>query len=175
MAVYAVGARGAPVRDAVVTLLPLQGAGSATVDAAPAVVDLIDRQFEPRVLPVRRGSSVTFKNLDGVDHQLYSFSSPKAFSLKLAVGESGSVPDFGKPGAVILGCKIHNEMVGYLYVTDAPYFGKTDSNGYVRLSGLAPGAYRLGLWRADVEQAGGALERSLTLRAGEEQVVNLRL
>lgn len=173
VAVYAVGAGGAPVRDAVVTLLPLQGGG--TTPTTPAVIDLFDKQFEPRVLPVTAGSSVTFKNLDGMGHQVYSFSAAKPFSLKLAPGESATLADLGKPGVVVLGCKIHNEMIGYLYVTDAPYYGKTDSNGYLRIGGIAPGSYRLGLWRAEVEQETRALERTVTLRTGEEQVIRLRL
>jgi len=177
VAVYAVGAGGVPVRDAVVTLRPAHATGSAltATEAVPVVVDLIDKQFEPRIVPVRSGSSVTFKNLDDVGHQVYSFSASKAFSIKLASGESSSVPDFGKPGVVILGCKIHNEMIGYLYVTDAPYFGKTDSNGFMRIAGVAPGDYRLGVWRAAVEQDAPALQRSVTLRADEEQVIRLRL
>lgn len=172
VAVYAVSAGGAPVRDAVVTLLPLQGGGAP---AAPVVIDLFDKRFEPKVLVLTAGSSVTFKNLDGMGHQVYSFSAAKPFSLKLAPGESATLANLGKPGVVVLGCKIHNEMIGYLYVTDAPYYGKTDSNGYLRLGGLAPGSYRLGLWRAEVEQETRALERSVTLRTGEEQVVRLRL
>ena len=46
--VYAAGTGGAPVRDAVVTLTPSQASTAPDPGGAPAVIDLIDKQFEPR-------------------------------------------------------------------------------------------------------------------------------
>ena len=36
---------------------------------------------------------------------------------------------FDQAGIVTLGCNIHDEMMAYLVVTDAQYFGRTDGSG----------------------------------------------
>ncbi|HEV7163849.1 MAG TPA: carboxypeptidase regulatory-like domain-containing protein [Gammaproteobacteria bacterium] len=173
IAVYATGADDAPLRDALVYLRPVDA--QASDPPATATLDLMHRQFEPRVLAVSAGTEVTIHNLDEVDHDLYSFSPAMPFSLRLAA-KGGSAPlKFAHPGVVVLGCKVHDEMVGYVYVTDTPYYGKTDGNGYLRLAGLPPGRYTLGLWQAGVAGKDDAQPRPLTLTAGVEQAVRIRL
>lgn len=174
IAVYATGADDAPLRDALVYLRPVD-APAADPPATPAALDLMHRQFAPRILAVPAGTEVMVHNLDDVDHDLYSFSPAMPFTLRLAA-KGGSAPlKFPRAGVVVLGCKVHDEMVGYVYVTDTPYFGKTDANGFLRLSGLPPGRYTLGLWQAGVAGKDDAQPRSLTLTAGSEQAIRIRL
>lgn len=174
VAVYATGSDDAPLRDALIYLHPLD-ALAATPQPAPAVLDIMARQFEPMVLPVPAGATVTFHNLDDVDHDLYSFSQTRPFSLHL-VAHSGDAPlVFAHPGLVTLGCKVHNWMLGYIYVMDTPYYGKTDDHGYLRLAGLPPGRYTLGLWQARAPDHDEPHLRALTLAAGSEQAVLLHL
>ena len=170
IAVYAT-ADDLPLRDVLVTLRPMDVPATAQPPAS-AALDLMHRHFEPLVLAVPVGTAVSVHNLDDVDHELYSFSPALPFSLHLAAkGGSGAVTA-ARAGVVVLGCKVHDEMVGYLYVTDAPYFGKTDSDGYLRLAGLKPGRYTLGVWRAPGTDEAHA--RTLTLAAGTEEAVRLR-
>ncbi len=61
---------------------------------------------------------------------------------------------FDKVGVVLLGCNIHDWMIGYIYVTDAPYFGKTTGQGHVELTGLRPGAYRVRVWHPRLDGDG---------------------
>ena len=82
-------------------------------------------QFVPHVLPVQAGTSVTFPNSDQIRHQVYSFSASKRFELPLYAGTSASPIRFDQPGIVVLGCNIHDWMIGYVVVLDTPYFGKT--------------------------------------------------
>ena len=171
IAVYATGADDAPLKDALVYLHPLDA--PATLAPAPAALDIMARQFEPLVLPGPAGSTVSFHNLDDVDHDLYSFSPPKPFSLHLPAGGGGAPLTFVHPGLVTLGCKVHNWMVGYIYVMDTPYYGKTDDHGYLRLAGLPPGRYSLGLWQARAPDHDEPHLRALTLAAGSEQAVLL--
>lgn len=174
VAVYATGADDLPLSNVLVYLRPADGP-AAPAKPVPAALDLMHRAFEPQVLAVPVGSEVAIHNLDDVDHELYSFSPALTFSLHLAAkGGSGAVTA-AHAGVVVLGCKVHDEMVGYLYVTDAPYFGKTDSNGYLRLAGLKPGHYLLGLWRPDQSDEDGSRLKLLTLTPGDEEAVRLRL
>ena len=174
MAIYATGADERPLADVLVTLRPAEGPAEP-VKPAPAALDLMHRSFEPQVLAVPVGTVVAIHNLDDVDHDLYSFSQALPFSLRLPAKGGGGAVTAAHAGLVVLGCKVHDEMVGYLYVTDAPYFGKTDAGGYLRLAGLKPGRYVLGLWRPDAPAAEDSHFKTLTLAAGAEEAVRLRL
>ena len=157
LAVSVVDSSGHGVTDVVVTVAkaesrtpmptPTTAATPATMSAsATAVMDQRNLAFEPRVLVVGVGTSVEFPNNDTVSHQVYSFSQPKKFQLPLYKGERHSPVLFDKTGLVVLGCNIHDGMIGYIYVTDAPYFGKTDSSGALRLRDLSAGEYRMTVW-----------------------------
>ncbi len=88
-------------------------------------MDQVNRQFSPYVLAIQTGTRVLFANNDSVAHQVYSFSPPKHFELALYHGKPREPVLFDRPGIVTVGCNIHDNMVGYLYITDAPWFGTT--------------------------------------------------
>lgn len=119
----------------------------------PAMVDQIDKEFVPFVLPVQVGTPVSFPNRDQIRHHVYSFSAPKPFELKLYSGVPSKPVVFDRVGAVALGCNIHDWMIGYVYVVDTPWFGKSSKTGVVTLD-VPPGEYDLRAWhpwqRADV-------------------------
>jgi len=120
-----------------------------------AVMDQIDKRFVPEVLVVRVGTSVNFPNSDAVAHQVYSFSPAKRFALPLYRGRAHPPLVFDQPGVVVLGCNIHDQMVGYIYVTPSPYFGKSNAQGSIEFTTLPPGNYRVTVWhpRFDEEVA----------------------
>jgi hypothetical protein len=117
--------------------------------------------FVPRVLVVGVGTSVEFPNDDSVSHQVYSFSAAKRFQLPLYKGEAHPPITFDRPGLVVLGCNIHDGMVGYIYVTDAPYFGKTEAVGSVQLKALPVGDYRIAVWSPFIADPPASLIRSV--------------
>jgi len=135
---------GAPVGEAVVYLLPA-GAKPA-VTSRPGIVDQVNKEFLPLVVPVQLGAAVTFPNKDNIRHHVYSFSPAKVFQLKLYSGTPSKPVVFDKPGPVVLGCNIHDWMVGYIYVVDTPYFVKTDLTGTATLDNLPAGDYELRIW-----------------------------
>ena len=122
---------------------------SAVMPAGPAAavsMDQVNLEFVPRLLVIQRGAEVNFPNSDTVSHHVYSFSAPKAFALPLYKGEEHSPVRFEQPGVVILGCNIHDRMVGYILVADTPYFAISDATGQAVVDGLPPGDYRLAAW-----------------------------
>lgn len=137
-------AAGAPVPEAVIYALPASGKLPATAPR-PAVMDQINKEFVPFVIPVQLGSSVTFPNKDNIRHHVYSFSPAKIFDLKLYSGKPSSPVVFDKPGPVALGCNIHDWMVGFVYVVESPWFAKTAKTGSARLD-LPDGEYDLKVW-----------------------------
>jgi plastocyanin len=142
--VSVVDQHGQPLPDAVVTL---RGASDPGVPApARAVMDQRQQEFMPHVLAVRAGTSISFPNSDNIRHQVYSFSAPKRFELRLYEGTPGAPLLFDKPGVVVLGCNIHDWMLGYIYVSDDPWFAVSDAKGQLSLDGLPAGHYRMSLW-----------------------------
>jgi plastocyanin len=148
-------ADGSPVADAVVTL---QGPAGAPAAVLKADMDQRGQRFAPHVLAVHTGTQVRFPNSDNIRHQVYSFSTAKRFELRLYEGTPAAPLLFDKPGVVVLGCNIHDWMLGYIYVTDDPHFAVSNAQGKVRLEQLPPGDYHATLWHpqlADMQPLDG--------------------
>ena len=139
-----------------------------------AVMDQVNRAFTPDLLLIPVGSTVTFPNSDSVSHQIYSFSPAKRFQLPLYRGTPYPPVHFDQAGVVTLGCNIHDEMVGYLVVTDAPYFGRTDAKG-AWSSDVARGRYRINIWHPRMRDEAADLERELTVGEADHAELTLRL
>jgi hypothetical protein len=131
--------------------------------------------FVPQVLVVAVGSDVQFPNNDMVSHQVYSFSPAKRFQLPLYKGAVHPPVNFDKPGLVVLGCNIHDQMVGYIYVTDAPYFAKTDAQGAARWSGIPADSYEVTLWSPFIADPAESLVRRVAVTQAEPGSVVVHL
>jgi plastocyanin len=158
-------ARGRPVPDAVV-VATVSGTTHPGIPSAPkpAVMDQVDKAFVPAVLIVRTGTPVVFPNSDTVAHQVYSFSPAKRFELPLYRGQAHPPIAFDRPGLVVLGCNIHDTMVGYIYVTDSPWFGKSDERGVLTLSSLPPADYEVTLWSPRLPRADTTVMQSVNVK-----------
>ncbi len=53
---------------------------------------------------------------------------------------------FDTPGLVVLGCNIHDNMLGYILVVDTPHHALTGEEGSVSLAGLPAGDYDVRIW-----------------------------
>ena len=153
---------GRPLSGAVVTIT-MPGA-AAPVPRGPYAVAQRDIQFAPHILIVPVGATVTFPNFDKVRHHVYSFSKTKKFELKLFGRDESRTVVFDKPGAVALGCNIHDAMNGVVYVTASPYTAMTDAAGRVRMS-VAPGPGRVAVWHPSIRATGNTLEQSASIAA----------
>jgi hypothetical protein len=95
-----------------------------------------DQSFNPDVLALSVGKKVEFPNEDPFRHHVYSFSPAKRLELNLYVGDEVQEVTFDQAGEVALGCNIHDDMLGYIYVVDTNLFGTTDNTGTVVITGL---------------------------------------
>lgn len=138
--------RGRPVPDAVVIATARNTTSQPASPPAPAVMDQVQKAFVPAVLVVRAGTPVVFPNSDTIAHQVYSFSPAKRFELGLYRGHPHAPIVFDRAGLIVLGCNIHDNMVGYIVVTDSPYFGKSDERGVWRTGSLPAGEYEVSIW-----------------------------
>jgi plastocyanin len=140
-------ASGTAAEDALIVFDP--GDAPSPGGKASVAIDQVNKRFVPRVTILRTGTAVTFPNSDKIRHQVYSFSAAKTFDLKLYAGSPKEEVVFDKPGLVVLGCNIHDSMVGFVAVVDSPYFGKVPSSGEIALD-LPPGRYGIRLWHPNL-------------------------
>ena len=149
------------------------------------VMDQLNLEFRPHVLPVLVGSTVQFPNNDQVDHNIFSMSRTKKFNLgSYKPGDSKAVL-FEKPGIVELRCDVHAEMAAYILVMNNPYFAVTDKNGNFQipdsdylekagmggLSDLAPGKYFIKTWHEKLKTQ----KKAITVPENGETAVQLNL
>jgi plastocyanin len=159
------------VADAVVVATPSDPKIAQRAKAPADAIDQVDKQFVPYVKPVFVGSLVRFPNSDHIRHQVYSFSAAKKFELPLYAGTAAPPVVFDKPGVVVLGCNIHDWMVGYIYVSETPYFAKTGAAGSAIIGELPPGEYTIRVWHPGMVQSEESTSRRVTLNADAPSTV----
>ena len=97
-------AKGAPVADAVVSLIPLDTPVKPVPPVAPLEIVQTGQEFSPLVTPVVVGTTVVFPNRDTVGHQVYSISKPtKVFTFPIYQPGSSDSVVFDQTGVVAIG------------------------------------------------------------------------
>lgn len=116
--------------------------------SAPKQVAQKDFAFAPPLLAIAVGTRVSFPNLDGTYHNIFSYSPAKRFDLGRYPPEEKPAPSqvFDKPGLVTLRCDIHEHMRGLILVLATPYFTVTEADGKYRLTNLPAGHFVLKAW-----------------------------
>lgn len=169
-------AAGAAISDAVITATPTQGGLPALNPQQPKSLDQVNREFVSHVLVIRAGESVIFPNNDKTKHHVYSFSPAHRFEIKLYSGVPSEPITFNTPGVVVLGCNIHDWMVGYIVVTDTPYFAKTDASGHWSIE-LPVNEYKLTLWHENLDEPDAPASKIIKVIEGNNVIndtVNLK-
>lgn len=137
---------GKPIADAIVGIAMPDSSPTSATDAV-AIMDQINKQFYPRVLVIQQGQSVSFPNSDDIRHHVYSFSAAKPFEIKLFKGAVTQPIVFDRPGIVVLGCNIHDNMVGYIYVAKNEQTFISNALGQVE---LPAGSDQITVWHANL-------------------------
>ena len=111
---------GDPVSDAVVSVMPESAGKTPARPAETKIIDQKNETFVPYVAALHPGDKVIFRNSDKIMHHVYSFSPIKSFEFVINSGESSPEVQIASPGVVTVGCNIHDHMITYLYVSEAP-------------------------------------------------------
>jgi plastocyanin len=163
---------GQPLADAVVFLESAE-ARRQVRPLEQAEMGQAGKQFVPQVLVVPVGTAVSFPNRDTVRHHVYSFSPAKKFELKLYIGTPAQPVLFDRPGVVVLGCNIHDQMVGWILVVPTPYYARTGADGRAVID-VPAGRYRLRSWHPGLP-VGAPAQDQAWLASGSAQDVLLRM
>jgi plastocyanin len=164
---------GKPLPGAVVTVHAL-GTGVPAAAPVQAVMDQVGLAFAPDLLVIPVGSTVSFPNTDKVSHEVYSFSSVHPFKLGLYRGKPYPPEHFDRPGLVTLGCNIHDAMLAYILVTDAPYYGVTAADGSWAAPEVARGKYRIEVWSPRLAEPGQMLQQEIVVNPADHAVTQIR-
>jgi plastocyanin len=153
---------GKPLSDAVVMLAPRSGHLPVRpmngVEIAQA-----HRQFDPRITVVTVGTAISLPNRDTVRHHVYSFSAAKIFELKLYAGVPATPVLFDKPGIVVLGCNIHDDMVAWVVVVDTPLYARSGTDGRAQIDGVPDGEYEVRAWHSELPDPTPVVSKPLSV------------
>lgn len=159
-----------PVAQVIAALIPL--AKSAPQPQPTAIMDQRNNAFVPGVLAIRTNTLVHFPNSDNVRHHVYSFSSAKRFELRLYHGQTAQPILFDQPGTVVLGCNIHDSMIGYIYVVDSEHYGVADAEGKLVIENIPAGEYQLELQHPELKDNAPAAE-TLNFAVDDNKMLNI--
>lgn len=158
---------GRPVANAVATVYPASGLPRGPIRFAwPLRMSQENIDFNPEVLIVPVGGTVSFPNLDRVRHQVYSFSRGNRFEVPLYSRGEAPTRTFSTVGVAALGCNIHDEMVAWIKVVDTPWAAKTNAQGNLVLTGIPAGGATLKIWHPRLAGRGNEISQTLTIGAG---------
>lgn len=167
-------ATGQPVPDAVVEII-------SSVPALPAdwpltgEMDQIDKEFVGPVLKVVKNSLVSFPNSDDIHHHVYSYSDTKRFELPLYKGDTAEPVLFDKAGVAVIGCNIHDWMLGYVYVGESHLMAMSDAAGKAVVPDVPVGEVRFKIWHARARANDLAQEHVVTMNAEGSTALSVQL
>ncbi len=138
---------GQPAQNAVVHI---SGKDITSSSTDVAIMDQVNRQYNPHVLAIHKNQKVSFPNSDNVRHHVYSFSKTKSFEMKLYAGTPNTPITFENEGVVVLGCNIHDSMLGYIVVYDDGKFGIVDDAGKIVFSEPKKAVTSLNIWHPNL-------------------------
>lgn len=166
---------GKPVPDVAVYLHTSGVAAGLAKPGTTAIMDQVDIKFAPNLLVVQSGTAIFFPNSDTVAHHVYSFSHPNHFKLPLYKGDTQPTVQFDNAGVVILGCNVHDNMLGYILVVDTPTFAKTDSSGTAHFDITPNTVNTASIWSPRIRDDAAQLSRSLEIETGASTYITFQM
>ncbi|MFQ5688448.1 MAG: carboxypeptidase regulatory-like domain-containing protein [Candidatus Scalindua sp.] len=132
--------------------------------------------FEPHVMAVPAGATVSFpNNVDKVMHNLHSYTMPsnsnRPFNKGVPFKGTFSVP-LKKPGLVKMTCDVHKWMLAWIVVKDSPYYAISDENGNYKIEDIPPGTYNVQAWH---EALGRRENIGISVKANGDTKVDFQL
>jgi plastocyanin len=112
-----------------------------------AVLDQTGCRYQPRVLVVQAGQSVTIKNSDQTLHNVHTYQGLKTiFNLAQVQGMPPFQKKFQAGDLVKFKCDVHPWMTGYVIVNDNPFHAVSGQDGKFSIAAVPAGTYTLSAW-----------------------------
>jgi plastocyanin len=119
---------------------------------APSVLEQRSCRFDPHVLLVPAGSSVSFENADVCTATVHTQSAQNAAMNKSIPTGGVEEQTYEKPETFAVANDVHPWMSAWVVVTDAPFHAVTGPDGSFEIQGLPAGPLQLSLWHEKLGQ-----------------------
>ena len=167
-----VSAKGKAKSDKKGVVVYLEGVpGTPPVPKDHAVIRQREKQFEPPLTIVVKGTTIDFPNEDKIFHNVFSVSRPARFDLGLYKSGTAKSVEMKRSGTVDVYCNIHPEMIAKVKVLDNAYYTITGADGAFKIDNVPAGEYPVVAWLPSGDEAKG----TVTVKAGESAEVKLEL
>ena len=139
------------------------------IPVEPALMDQYGTAFRPKLLVVRPGQPVDFKNSEDVLHNVHVIEAEtRETEFNIGTPVVGAYRHvFEHEGAYDVSCNIHPSMAAFVIVTAAPFVAVADSQGNFELEAIPEGAYDVRVWNLDSERRS---ERKITIDAATKSL-----
>jgi plastocyanin len=161
------------VENAIVWIASGLGDRVFAVPTTPVEIDQRGCLYTPRVVGVRVGQPILYKNDDRTLHNVHgkpTASSPWNFALPRPGSERTVTIDHAEV-PISVRCDLHPWMQGWIGAFDHPYFAVTGADGAFSLPNVPPGTYEIAAWH----ERFGTVRRTVTLAPRGSQTVVLTL
>ena len=147
----------------------LDGGMSFPTPSNAVVVDQDGCRYIPRVVGVQAGQDLTFRNSDGLPHNINaSPSTNRGFNISQPVTMDTNRNFALAEVMVPVRCDVHGWMSAFVGVLDHPFHGVTSMDGSADLGMLPPGEYVVEAWH----EVYGTQTASVTVATGETAMVS---
>lgn len=137
--------------------------GSPPTPADHAVIRQREKQFDPPMTVVVRGTTIDFPNEDKIFHNVFSVSRPARFDLGLYKSGTMKSVEMKRTGTVDVYCNIHPDMVAKVKVLDNGYYTITGKDGSFKIANVPAGEYPIVAWLPTGDEVKGRV----TVKAGQ--------
>jgi plastocyanin len=128
---------------------------------ASAEITQKGRHFEPAIVHVPVGSTVSFPNGDPIFHNVFSLSKAKQFDLGYYPEGRTRVVRFERPGVVQVYCHLHSNMSAAVLVVPSAWHTQPGGDGSFSLTGIPAGRNEIVAWH----RTAGAFKRWIDVPA----------
>ena len=139
------------ITEAVVYFIP-NDKSRISISPGEFSMNMVRKEFTPRVIAAPVGSSITIPNNDSILHNAFSPSTPNQFDAKLyGVGETYSFTAEA-PGVIRIYCNVHYNMAAYVLALGTPFYTQPNENGEFILDGLPRLPGQLMIWHERTQE-----------------------
>jgi plastocyanin len=149
----------------------LEGPGLKAGEPVAAQLDQRNRSFEPEIVVIPVGSTVSFPNSDPIFHNVFSLSKPKAFDLGYYPAGQARKLTFDKPGVIQVFCHLHSNMAAAIVVTPNAWSTRPWNDGTFALDSIPSGKYQLVVWH----KSAGFFRRKIDVKDSGTEVLDFEI